>query len=204
MAHLDDLQATKRIILASESPRRRELLGTIIRKFEVMPSGFKENLAKVCFGGPQDYAIATAKGKGEDVVSRISTDGPVTDTIVIAADTVVDLGGEIFEKPKSEQEAKEMLRSLSGKEHLVHTGVFIWCDNRTEVFSETTKVKFTEISNKAIEAYVKTGEPMDKAGSYGVQALGQLFVEEITGCYQNVMGFPLFAIGEHLEKMLWP
>ena len=122
--------------------------------------------------------------------------------VVIGSDTVVSLGGKIYGKPKTEEEAKEMLRALSGKEHQVYSGVCVFAlyqeeENVTktvtavEKFHEATDVKFAELDDAVIEGYVATGEPMDKAGAYGIQAVGGTLVESIRGDFFNVMGFPL-------------
>eukprot|EP00397_Hematodinium_sp_SG-2012_P016173 GEMP01016492.1.p1 GENE.GEMP01016492.1~~GEMP01016492.1.p1 ORF type:complete len:225 (+),score=36.17 GEMP01016492.1:58-675(+) len=197
LVHLEKLRAM-RVILASESPRRREILGTILKDFEVEPSSFEENLDKSQFAHPRDYVVANARGKAGEVAGRASS----TDAIVISADTVVVRDERILEKPKSVDEAKEMLWSLSGRKHVVYTGVCICYKGKTKVFAEGTDVVFAPLTDAIIDAYVATGEPMDKAGSYGIQALGGLLVSHIEGSYHNVVGFPLFAFCNELVAFL--
>lgn len=143
--------------------------------------------------------------------------GP-TRLIVVGSDTIVDLDGEILEKPGDVEEAKAMLRRLSGREHLVHSGVGIFslpvgtgstapslaasAAEPTVAFAETTQVRFGCLSEAEIAAYVATGEPMDKAGSYGIQGYGGQLVEGVNGCYFNVMGFPMRRFSTELSKLL--
>ena len=210
---------TTRLILASQSPRRREIfdLMGLEKNYEVIVSGFPENLDKQLYlgdGGPARYARDNAVCKAREVMMRIQRDGggplPLK-TIVVGSDTIVDLDGIILEKPSTPEEAKDMLRRLSGREHLVHSGVGIFCEEKesTEAkhepsiqFSETTRVKFGNLNEVDIAEYVASGEPMDKAGSYGIQGLGGQFVDGIEGCYFNVMGFPMRRFSTALTSLL--
>ncbi|TDT61194.1 Maf family protein [Fonticella tunisiensis] len=178
----------KRLILASSSPRRIEILKNLGLEFEVIPSNFEESLVD---DQPQRLVCKLAESKAKDVISKAPSD-----SIIIAADTVVVKDKRIFGKPKSQNEAYEMLRELSGSSHKVVTGICI-VDNINELevadYEETT-VYFKELSDDEIWNYIKTGEPIDKAGAYGIQSLGGLFVKKIDGCYFNVMGLPVYKL----------
>lgn len=187
----------KRIILASGSPRRKEILSRIELHFEVIPSTFEENLDKSLFT-PEGYVQETARMKTLEVANRIK--GPPAPDLIIGADTVVSLGSKILEKPSSEAGAFEMLSELSGKTHKVHTGMVLVTPLppgsgeepfRITQLCETTEVMFGDLSPEVIQGYIATGEPMDKAGGYGIQALGGTLVKGIVGDYFNVVGFPL-------------
>uniref|UniRef100_A0A4W4HF08 Acetylserotonin O-methyltransferase-like n=1 Tax=Electrophorus electricus TaxID=8005 RepID=A0A4W4HF08_ELEEL len=186
----------KRVVLASASPRRLEILTNIGLQFEVVPSWFKETLDKTLFKAPYEYAVETAKQKALEVAQRMPLKHLKTPDIVIGADTVVTVDGVILEKPIDKQDAYQMLSRLSGKEHSVFTGVAILlCNEREEYkavdFYEETKVKFAELSEEMLWEYINSGEPMDKAGGYGIQALGGMLVEYVHGDFLNVVGFPL-------------
>ena len=171
------------IILASASPRRRELLTLAGIEYTVIPSECEEIL-------PDDITPANAveelaRQKAEDVF-RIHTD-----SMIIAADTVVALGNTILGKPKNDDDAFSMLSSLSGKIHTVYTGVCIKTAEKEEIFSVATDVEFYELTEKEICDYIATKEPCDKAGAYGIQGKGSLLVKGIRGDYFNVVGLPL-------------
>lgn len=181
-----------RIILASNSPRRRELLSQIGVNFEIIPSKFEENKVEL---PPARLVEHFAYMKAKDVARTIGTDA-----LVIGSDTIVYLD-EIMGKPKDSTDAFKMLRKLSGKEHQVLSGLSIIDANSGKSLSgyECTRVKMKELSDKEIEAYVSSGEPVDKAGAYAIQGLGSLFVEGIQGDYFNIVGLPLFKLGKMLE-----
>ncbi|XP_069035058.1 probable bifunctional dTTP/UTP pyrophosphatase/methyltransferase protein isoform X2 [Lepisosteus oculatus] len=190
----------KLVVLASASPRRREILTNVGLRFEVVPSWFKETLDKSLFKAPYEYAVETAKQKALEVARRMQFKHLKTPDIVIGADTVVTVDGCILEKPVDKQDAYRMLSRLSGKEHSVYTGVvIIHCNSESgeEVeydivdFYEETKVRFAELSEEMLWEYIHSGEPMDKAGGYGIQALGGMLVEYVHGDFLNVVGFPL-------------
>lgn len=179
----------KRIILASGSPRRSEILRSARLKFRVVPSTAEENLDRTKFGhAPWDFAIQTARLKADEVFERVKQESDV----VIGADTVISKDGRIFGKPEDRAKAFEMLRLFSGASHTVYTGV-VMIGKRGEVkeFFEATEVTFDELTDEVINGYIDTGEPMDKAGAYGIQAEGGSLVKEIKGDYYNVVGFPL-------------
>jgi septum formation protein len=174
-----------KIILASASPRRAELLKQIGVEFELAPSQVEERPHPD--EAPTDYITRIARAK-VIAVAREREAG-----LVIGADTVVVLDGRMIGKPEDEADAQRLLRQLSGRWHAVMTGVALYdAETRQEVADyEKTLVKFAQLSDREIEWYVNTGEPMDKAGAYGIQGLGGLFVDEIAGNYYNVVGLPI-------------
>ncbi len=181
------------LILASGSPRRRELLGLITNDFTVCVSGAEEHTDPGLT--PAETVLALARLKGEDVAKTHPDD------TVIAADTVVALDGEILGKPADAEDAARMLRFLSGRTHEVFTGVYIARGGREAHFYEKTGVTFYELSEEEIAAYVATGEPADKAGAYGIQGKGALLVKGIEGDYFNVVGFPVAAVSRALRGL---
>ncbi|NJF25389.1 Maf-like protein [Thermococcus sp. Bubb.Bath] len=172
------------LVLASSSPRRREILSRFISDFKVVPSNADENCS---LSDPMEYAVELACRKAREVYLR-------TGGTVVGADTVVHLRGKILGKPRSEEEAIEMLELLSGKVHNVTTGYCIVHRGEEHRGAVTTEVKFRELGRDVIHAYVRTGEPMDKAGAYGIQGWGGLLVDRIRGDYYNVVGFPMEII----------
>lgn len=179
------------LILASGSPRRRELLAYITSDFAVITHPTDESFPPNV--SPRRGAELLALRKAKAVAGEHPRD------VVIGADTIVVLGGEIFGKPKDHADAVRMLQALSGREHTVYTGVAVLSPQGEEVFSEGTAVRFLPLSQEEIEAYVATGEPMDKAGAYGIQGKGALLVEGITGDFYNVMGLPVCRLGKALS-----
>ncbi|XP_034418369.1 probable bifunctional dTTP/UTP pyrophosphatase/methyltransferase protein isoform X1 [Cyclopterus lumpus] len=220
--------AGKLVVLASASPRRLEILSNVGLRFEVVPSWFKETLDKGLFKAPHEYAVETAKQKALEVARRMPVKHLKTPDIVIGADTIVTVDGMILEKPADKADAYRMLSRLSGKEHSVFTGVaIVFChekestsplDNRSTLmnrtrenrldeevdyqvveFYEETKVKFADLSDDMLWEYINSGEPMDKAGGYGIQALGGMLVEYVHGDFLNVVGFPLNHFCKQLD-----
>lgn len=186
-----------KLILASESPRRKELLNQIGMEFEVMSCGGE---APVAVTMPWKIVEEHAMQKAEAVAFNVTE--PV---VIVGADTVVALEDCILEKPKSKEEAKAMLQKLQGNVHQVYTGVVIikkYADGTLEKtkFHECTKVTFYEMSAQEIEDYVNTGEPMDKAGSYGIQGIGAKYIKEISGDYNNVVGLPVARLYQELKQ----
>lgn len=171
------------IILASKSPRRKELLSLITADFEIIPAVGEERADRSL--PPQKYVCELARHKAEEIAARYPDD------TVIGADTIVVINGEILGKPHDEADAKRMLRLLSGTEHSVFTGVCIICQNKKIIFCDETKVRFFGLTDGEIDAYTASGEPFDKAGAYGIQDTGALLVSGITGDYYNVMGLPV-------------
>lgn len=172
------------MILASQSPRRRELLGIIQEKFTIIPASGEEYIPA---GTPPAEAVKLlSRAKAEEIRVHYSTD------TIVAADTIVTIDGRILGKPRCVEEAFEMLLTLSGRVHSVFTGVcVIFPSGQTECFAEETRVEFYPLTEKDIADYVATGEPMDKAGAYGIQGKGALLVKSIAGDYYNVMGLPI-------------
>lgn len=171
------------VVLASGSPRRLELLRQIGIKPLVMISNFTEIEEELA---PEVLVSANALGKGRSVLRQCSQE-----VAVIAADTVVVLDGKILGKPKNSEEAIEMLHRLSGKEHWVLTGTGLFYQGKHGVKVSRTKVHFRNLTDREIRAYVATGEPLDKAGAYGIQGLGAMFITKIEGSYSNVVGLDL-------------
>lgn len=189
----------QRIILASTSPRRSEILRHLGLHFEILPSLFEDNLDPKKFHSPEDYAVETAYRKVLDVAERVAKDINRAD-VIIGADTVVTLDGKMYGKPKDSAEAKKFLEELSGRQHTVCTGVVIKTPNATVKFSEKTLVTMAYLNEDVIQGYVRTREPMDKAGAYGIQGIGGTLIEKIQGDFYNVLGLPLHSFCKHL---LW-
>jgi septum formation protein len=187
------------IILASASPRRAALLKQINLRFTIEPSTVDENSPDAT--SPANLVMSLSQKKGRDVAGRNSN------SIIIAADTVVCLNNQILGKPGNHQEAAHMLQSLSGEKHDVYSGVYVAkTDNISNIvndfsFIERTKVTFSALTEREIEMYIKSGSPFDKAGGYGIQDdLGSLFVKKIEGDYYNVVGFPLNGFYQQLKQ----
>jgi len=186
-----------KIVLASASERRQELLGRLIKDFDIIVSDFDES--KVLFEGSIDkYVKDVALGKALDVKGKLNEDA-----IIISADTIVTFGDKILGKPKDEDDAFNIIKSLQGRKHLVYSGVVVinTAKNLIKQESLATEVTFSEISDEEILEYIKTGEPLDKAGAYGIQGVGGIFVNEIKGCYYNVVGLPLNKLKFMLEEV---
>lgn len=215
LRHASTLNGAVSIVLASASPRRREILTKTLglTNVVVVKSAFAEDLDKSKYDGAAAYAEATAWKKAMDVCQNWSSysDLPMPD-VVISADTVVEsASGTVMEKPGDASEARAMLRALSGSTSRVHTGVAIVTPKVRvdrvgelcgKVFSETTRVEFAELEDEEIDAYIATGEPFDKAGGYGIQGPAAAFIRGIVGDYFNVVGFPVHAFTRELEPMV--
>lgn len=212
-----------RVILASASPRRKELLALLEMPFEIITSGIEEKVTKTA---PSEVVEELSLQKAQDVMDRVRKEIDLKaesqdkvqknalkedeksgnlqeEVLVIGADTVVSIDGMILGKPKDEEDAFQMLQHLSGRSHEVFTGVSLLRFKAGKVdcitFSERTEVVFQSLSETEIKEYIATKEPMDKAGSYGIQAYGAKFVKEIHGDYFNVVGLPVSAIYKHLR-----
>ncbi|HEX3026603.1 MAG TPA: Maf family protein [Clostridia bacterium] len=181
-----------KLILASSSPRREEILRNAGYEFEVIPSRVDENLPEPL--PPEETVTRLAVLKAGEIFSQYP------DAVVLGADTVVSVGGKILGKPKDEQDAAGMLEKLSGRTHEVFSGVALMADGRRESFAEKSQVCFYPLGQELIKRYTATGEPLDKAGAYGIQGFGSLLVREITGDYYNVMGLPVARLGRALEN----
>ncbi len=171
------------IILASKSPRRRELLTMLGLEFTVIPAVGEEKVSPSMTPGETVMSLALGKAR------EIADNHP--DSLVIGSDTLVYLDGKPMGKPHSEEEAASMLRQLSGKVHQVYTGIAVVCGDDEKVDFEKTDVQFRELTEDEIKWYIGTGEPMDKAGAYGIQGQGAVFIPKIDGDYFTVMGLPL-------------
>ena len=184
----------RNIVLASASPRRSELMHMLgFSDVIVHPAQGEEQAPKGA--SPEETVKALSRSKAEEVAALF---GP--DALVIAADTIVWLDGEILGKPHSEEQAFAMLRRLSGREHEVYTGVTVLDGEGELCEAERSVVHFRELADEEIRRYIATGEPMDKAGAYGAQEKGALFVRAIEGDFFNVMGLPLCRLGKMLKE----
>jgi len=181
------------IVLASSSPRRIELLKTAGLHFTVCPAQGEEYLDPAL--APEEAAVEVARAKAREVAPRFPG------ACVIGADTIVVAGGEILGKPKDKAQAAVMLRALSGREHVVLTGVCLLKGGAEKSFCQKTRVEFYPLTDNEINAYVDSGEPMDKAGAYGIQGLGCVLVKGIRGDYFNVMGFPVARVVRALRDL---
>ena len=185
-----------RIILASQSPRRRQLLGQMgLTDFDILVPEADESYDPSL--PPQEIVSAISRKKAA-AARDLSGD---RDAVIIAADTMVFLDGLRLGKPHSEAEAFQMLSALSGRTHQVFTGLTVACGEDVRTVSEETAVTFRPLTAEEIAAYVRTGEPMDKAGAYGIQGYGALLVEGIRGDYYNVMGLPVCRLGGLLREL---
>ena len=179
-------------ILASQSPRRRELLSMLGLRFEIITADIDETMDPAL--SVEDAVAEVCRKKAEAV--GLAHPG----RLIVAADTIVVVDEKKLGKPRSEEEAKQMLRSLSGRSHTVMTGFCLWQDGRFETHVERTDLRFRDLSDAEINAYVATGSPMDKAGAYGIQDQAAIFVEALHGDYYNVMGLPLCSLTKCLRK----
>ncbi len=183
-----------KIILASQSPRRRQLLEQMgVTDFVICPAKGEEDMGAQL--PPDRLSEALALAKAREVAAQA---GP--EDIMIAADTIVTLDHQVLGKPHSREEAVSMLETLSGRHHVVYTGLAVLRGGETVSDHEATEVRFRPLSREEIAAYVATGEPMDKAGAYGIQGRGALLVEGIVGDYFNVMGLPVCKLGQILNR----
>jgi septum formation protein len=187
------------LILASASPRRRELLKQAGFTFEVRPAQVNED--PYPDEDPIAYVVRLARHKAKSVLAEISSDAPVQSAVVLGADTTVTLDGHILAKPEDAADAARMLRMLSGRTHRVITGVAVASAKGTEVAAEITGVQFLTLADEEIDAYIATGEPMDKAGAYGIQGYAAKWIPRIEGCYFNVVGLPLALVSTMLEAV---
>lgn len=184
-------------ILASASERRQELLGRIIDDFDIVISSFDEN--SVIFDNDiEKYVKILAEGKAKDVSNKLEGDN-----IIIAADTIVVLDNKILGKPKSEIDAFNTLQALSGRIHKVYSAIAVLNTKNNKLITRClyTEVEFDNLTNEEINQYIMTKEPLDKAGSYGIQGLGGVFVKRINGCYYNVVGLPLNELKNILKEI---
>lgn len=184
-----------KFILASASPRRKELLSIYVKDFKIMPADIDETVPDNI--ALEDAPLYTAKEKAAAVFNKLNED-----EIIITADTIVMLDNKIYGKPKDKLDAYNMIKTLSGKTHQVITGVCCYSkDKQINIeFSDVTNVSFTDISDEIIEKYLENAEYIDKAGAYAVQGLASMFVEKIEGSYDNVVGLPMGRLARNLIK----
>lgn len=181
------------LILASQSPRRKELMGLFRMPFVIRVADIDETMDENKM--PYEEVARVSRLKAE-ATPHESCD------VVVAADTVVVCNGQVLGKPKDEQDAFRMLRLLSGKDHQVMTGLTVLHGGNATVCTEVTDIHFRELTDEEILAYIRTGEPMDKAGSYGIQGGAALFAERIVGDYFNVVGLPVCRLGQILSAVM--
>jgi septum formation protein len=190
----------KKLILASSSPRRAEVLRNAGIEFEVRPMAIDEARRR---GEPTGNYVRRLALEKAHAAAAVTTSGG--NFIVVGADTVVVNRGEILLKPASPDDARRMLRQLSGGVHEVHTGLAVISmpQGIERVIEEVTSVHFAKLSDAEIDAYIETGEPFDKAGAYGIQSIGGRYVTRVEGCYFNVMGMPLGCLWATLQELGW-
>lgn len=184
----------KRIILASASPRRKEILGKIFPSFDIIPSNAEDDFEEEKPLSPEETVKFLSKIKAEDIFSKNK------DALVIGSDTVVSVDGEILGKPKTVNDARNMIKKLSGKCHSVFTGVCIISEEKEVNFACETLVYVSEMDETEIENYIATEEPYDKAGGYGVQGIFAKHIEKLDGDYFNVCGLPASELYRTLKK----
>lgn len=184
---------SRKLILASGSPRRKELLERLGLRFTVCPADVDETLVPGLSAREQVMRLSRVKAQA---AARTAD----RDAVILSADTVVVLDGEILGKPRDAADAVRMLSALSGRGHLVLSGVTVWTRGKAETICEETEVYFRDLSRREIAAYVATGEPMDKAGAYGAQGYAAIFVERLIGDFYNVMGLPVCRAVQMLRR----
>lgn len=191
-----------KIVLASASPRRRELLAGLGLEYTVLVSGVEEQITEK---EPARVVEELSARKAYDVLQRLLSADSQEEFLVIGADTIVAVEGHILGKPADARAAAEMLKQLSDRRHQVYTGVTLYHYSRGEIgrrtFHECTQVLFYPMTEEEISWYISTGEPMDKAGAYGIQGLGSRFVKAIEGDYSNVVGLPVARLYQELKTM---
>lgn len=180
------------LILASQSPRRKELMGLFRIPFSVRVADIDETMDEAL--SPYDEVARVSRLKAEATPHERAD-------VVVAADTIVVCNGNVLGKPKDEQDAFRMLKMLSGKDHQVMTGLTVLRGDAAVVCTEVTDIHFRELTDREILAYIRTGEPMDKAGAYGIQGGAALFAEKMCGDYYNVMGLPVCRLGQILKSL---
>lgn len=189
---MERMKGLKNLILASASPRRKELLQQTNIPFDIVVSTIEEIVDPTLT--PQEVVISLANQKATDVANQYRN------SVVLGSDTIVVHNNEILGKPRDESDAFRMLKLLSGATHDVMTGVAIVSEEKTVTFAVTTQVTFWELTDDEIHRYIATKEPMDKAGSYGIQGKGCLFVKEIQGDYFSVVGLPISKVYQELKQ----
>lgn len=187
------------LILASKSPRRIEILRNVGYDFTITPASYDESTVDLS-ANPVKGVEKLAEGKAKAVFDTLPSVAKLN-TVVLGADTIVVCDGEVMLKPKDESDALRMLKKLSGKTHQVYTAVALATAKETNIFVEKTDVYFYNLTEDEIDEYIKTGEPMDKAGAYGIQGKGCFLVKKIDGDYFNVVGLPISSVMRQLKKI---
>jgi MAF protein len=182
------------LVLASKSPRRRELLMNAGYSIRISPSDANEEVSEIY---PEEKVLAIAKKKGIDVYEKYKNDDQA---VVLSADTIVVINDEVLGKPKDKAEAREMITKLQGNSHYVFTAVYIKSQEYEDCFVEKTEVNVSSMTNEEIEQYIETKEPYDKAGGYGIQGIFSQYISSINGDYYNVMGLPINKVKQILKK----
>ena len=185
----------KKVILASASPRRQELIKLIFDSVEILPADCDETL-------PDGIGAREAVEYLSEIKNKASAKLTERENLVISADTVVSVDNEILGKPVNKEDARRMISLLSGKVHQVYTGVTISLNGKAETFSEKTDVEFFDLTENEIEEYISSKEPYDKAGAYGIQGKAGLLIKGINGDYYNVVGFPIARLKREIEDFI--
>lgn len=191
---IHELLKNKQIVLASASPRRKAIFEMLSIKALVFPARVEEDSELI---SPHKLVQEHARRKAEFVAGKMPQS-----TIVVGADTIVYINGKVLGKPADEYEAYEYLNQLSGNKHNVYSGIAVCYKHQTRTAYARSLVEFNLLSRGEMESYVATGEPMDKAGAYGIQGYGSQFIKKITGCYFNVMGFPVSTFYQLIREMI--
>ncbi len=185
----------KKVILASASPRRQELIKLIFESVEILPADCDETLPHGIGAGEAVEYLSKIKNEASAKLTE-------KENLVISADTVVAVDDEILGKPIDKEDARRMISLLSGKVHQVYTGVTLSLNGKTKTFSEKTDVEFFDLTENEIEEYINSSEPYDKAGAYGIQGKAGLLVKGIKGDYYNVVGFPIARLKREIEDFI--
>lgn len=188
-----------KLILASASPRRKELLGHLKIPFEIITKNIPEESDAT---DPVEFTREIARDKGKAVLEELLALRSQENFFVVSADTIVCLDGKIYGKPKDRDEARAFLNELAGRTHSVFTAVVIQTKDKEFSFVEESKVTFDKISESLMERYLATGDSLDKAGAYGIQGASLTFISNVDGCYANVVGFPLSRFVKETEKFM--
>ena len=188
------MEKMSKIILASQSPRRKELLSLLNIEYEAIPADIEEYIDS------SNDLVKEIEKLSYQKAFHIFKDNK--DALVIGADTIVKIDNEVLGKPKTYEDAKRMLQSLSNNTHEVVTGVTILKDDKVETFSSIAKITFYSLTDEEIDEYIKTNEPMDKAGAYAIQGIGAKFIKTIDGDYYTIMGLPIAELYHRIQKYL--